>query len=215
MDRIAARIDATQAALVCLQCIPACLHLAATRNLQADSTDRVSLKGSSGGPLQVARIEHDLASMWKSASTRTGGSAVSRACASTLVALNASDTAGGDEWVDEISRQHPCRVIRVDSVKRGAAPLTASATGEPSGLANKVAQRATRLQQCWRETHEVDATKRGQVTLHISFQEGRSLKIEAVEDTLEHPPFVECAQRQLSHLASRYDAEIELVVILE
>ena len=95
--------------------------------MPAEPADRLTLKGSRGGPLQVARIERDLASMWKSASTRTGGAPVSRACASTLVALDAGDTAGGDEWVGEISRQHPCRVIRVDSVKRGAAALTASA----------------------------------------------------------------------------------------
>ena len=36
-DRRKARRLATAAAFLCLQCIPACLHLAATVNLQADS----------------------------------------------------------------------------------------------------------------------------------------------------------------------------------
>ena len=88
---------------------------------------RVTLEGSPGGPLQVERLEHDLATMWKSASDRAGGTAVSRACGSTLVALSCGADPDLDEWVQEISRHHPCRAIRVETASRGEAPLSASA----------------------------------------------------------------------------------------
>jgi len=92
-----------------------------------DRDQRVTLEGSASGPLQVARLEHDLAAMWKTASERAGGTAVSRACSSTLVALAGDLGSELDPLVQAISRRHPCRVIRVERVAGGDAPLEASA----------------------------------------------------------------------------------------
>jgi len=65
--------------------------------------------------------------MWKTASERAGGTAVSRACSSTLVALAGDLGSELDPLVQAISRRHPCRVIRVERVPGGDAPLEASA----------------------------------------------------------------------------------------
>ena len=96
--------------------------------MPAGGGERWALEGSHGGPLQVARIERDLAAMWKTATSRTGGTAVSRACASTLVVLCGEGGArDADNWVQEISRRHPCRVIVTETKPRATTPLEASA----------------------------------------------------------------------------------------
>lgn len=97
-------------------------------SLAAGGTERVTLAGSAGGPLDVERLERDLASMWKAASDRTGGTAVSRACSSTLIALFPPPAPPGtEEIVAALSRRHPCRVLRVERGDAGGPPLTASA----------------------------------------------------------------------------------------
>ena len=82
-------------------------------------------------------------------------------------------------------------------------------------MAKKAELRAHRLQQCWRETHEADPTKRGTITWTLHFEEGRSPRIEAVEDTLQDPAFVGCALRHLERLSARYAGDIELITVLE
>jgi hypothetical protein len=90
--------------------------------------ERLTLAGSAGGPLEVERLERDLASMWKAASDRTGGTAVSRACSSTLIALFTPPARpGGEDLVTALSRRHPCRVLRVERGDAAGPPLSASA----------------------------------------------------------------------------------------
>jgi len=94
----------------------------------AREPERLTLAGSAGGPLEVERLERDLASMWKAASDRTGGTAVSRACSSTLIALFPPPARpGAEEIVAALSRRHPCRVLRVERGDPGGPPLSASA----------------------------------------------------------------------------------------
>lgn len=90
--------------------------------------DRLTLEGSAAAPLDVERLERDLAAMWKSASSRAGGTAVSRACSATLIALHPPAAGPGEEdLVTAISRRQPCRVLRVDAAAPGDPPLAASA----------------------------------------------------------------------------------------
>ena len=87
----------------------------------------ITLEGSSGGPLDVERIERELAAMWKSASSRAGGAATYRACASTCVAVFPGPEARDlEDWVLEIARRHPCRLIRVEPLDSKEPTLTAS-----------------------------------------------------------------------------------------
>jgi len=97
-------------------------------SLSSGGSERLTLAGSSGGPLDVERLERDLASMWKSASDRAAGTAVSRACSSTLVALfPPAAPPGEEELVAALSRRHPCRVLRVERSEAANPPLGASA----------------------------------------------------------------------------------------
>jgi glucose-6-phosphate dehydrogenase assembly protein OpcA len=93
----------------------------------AGPPEQWTLAGSRGGPLDVARLERDLASMWKTATARTGGTAVSRACASTLAVVSGEPgAADAERWVQAISRRHPCRVIQIE-LRPGPGGLEASA----------------------------------------------------------------------------------------
>jgi glucose-6-phosphate dehydrogenase assembly protein OpcA len=97
-------------------------------NAGAGGPERLTLAGTAGGPLEVERLERDLASMWKAASDRSGGTAVSRACSSTLIALYPPPARpGADEVVAALSRRHPCRVLRVERGDPNGPPLSASA----------------------------------------------------------------------------------------
>ncbi|MGD8377082.1 MAG: glucose-6-phosphate dehydrogenase assembly protein OpcA [Acidobacteriota bacterium] len=87
-----------------------------------------SLEGSAPAALRIDRIERDLAAMWKSATTRTGGTAVSRACSSTLAVLCAAgDAEEASRRVRTISRLHPTRALVLELQPGADPPLEASA----------------------------------------------------------------------------------------
>lgn len=87
-----------------------------------------SLEGSAPAALQIGRIERDLSAMWKTATTRTGGTAVSRACSSTLALLcAAADAEEAARRVQAISRLHPTRALVLQLNPGADPPLQASA----------------------------------------------------------------------------------------
>jgi glucose-6-phosphate dehydrogenase assembly protein OpcA len=87
-----------------------------------------SLEGSAPAALRIDRIERDLAAMWKTATTRTGGTAVSRACSSTLAVLCAAgDAEEAARRVRAISRLHPTRALVLELQSGADPPLEASA----------------------------------------------------------------------------------------